>query len=356
MVTLQRTDAYEVACIQNRMRVVVDNDPREQARIIALNVRRLKELMAWTHHQSEGRVKLMLTGEYALTGTYRPRSVDDWLNLAVPLPNEFTAELGAACREYDCYLATQFMERDPDFPGLFFDTAFLIGPDGEIALRYRKHNGPNNLATQYTAPGDVYDRYVQRYGPDGLFPVADTPIGKLGCMICYDVNFPEVARCLALNGAEVILHLTASTLSLSQHWRELTIARAWENVAFLVSCDAGPWTDSRWPTEFAQGRSLIVTHAGDVIGESDGPGERVIIAEIDLDPLRRRRVALNPHQVNPFCQLRSSLYAAEYARAVGWPLNAFAGGPMRDRGDAKAVARALIDERISRGLLLPPRA
>lgn len=142
----------------------------------------------------------------------------------------------------------------------------------------------------------------------------------------------------------------------SQHWRELMIARAWENVAFFVSCDVGPWTDSRWPTEFSQGRSLIVNYAGDVIGESNGPGERLITAEIDLDPLRRRRNSLNPHQINPFCQLRASVYAAGYARTVGWPLNAFADGPMRDREDAKAVARNLLDQRLENGLLRRPKA
>jgi predicted amidohydrolase len=347
-------DSYVVACIQNTCKVVVSNDPDEQDKVIGENVARLKELIEWTHYQSDGRAKLMVTGEYALTGTYRPRSIEEWMRLALPIPNRFTDELGETAKRFGCYIATQFMERDDNFPGLFFDTAVIIDPEGKVALKYRKHNGPNNLNVQYLAPGDVYDKYVATYGEDSLFPVLDTPLGKLGCFICYDINFPEVARCLALKGAEVLIHLTASTITLSQHWEELKVARAWENAAYLVSADVGPWTESRWPLEFSQGSSTIVSYTGDVIGCTNGPGERVVTAEINLAPLRKRRASLVPHQINPFFQLRASLYAKEYARAQAWPLNSFNQEPMRDRAEATEIAENLVAGWIERGQLKQP--
>lgn len=349
-------ELYEVACIQNSTQVVASNDPKEQDRIIEANSRRICELIEWTVHQSNGRAKLFLTGEYALTGTFRPRTVDEWMRLALPIPSEHTERLAQTARSYGCYIATQLMEIDPKFPGVFFDTAFIIGPSGDVILRYRKHNGPNNLNVQYVGPGDVYDRYVEVYGEKALFPVVDTPLGKLGCFICYDVNFPEVARCLTLNGAEVLLHLTASTLTLSQHWHEVIIARAWENSAYLASADAGPWTDSRWPVHFAQGNSMIVSYSGDTLARASGPGETVITAPIDIGALRRRRGARNAHQVNPYYQVRTELYGKEYLRATGWPNNAFTHQPMRDRSDAIEIAGAALERQVARGTLKGPGA
>lgn len=347
-------DSYQAACIQTTTQVVVSNNPKDQDRVIAGNVKRLQELIEWTYYQSDGRAKLMVTGEYALMGTYRPRTIDEWLGLALPIPNQFTDELAGTAKQFKCYIATHFMEKDSNFDGMLFDTAVIINPEGEIALRYRKHNGPNNLNVQYMAPGDVYDKYVKLYGQESLFPVIDTPLGKLGCFICYDLNFPEVARCLTLNGAEVLIHLTASTVTLSQHWEELKVARAWENAAYLVSADVGPWTDSRWPLQFSQGSSTIVSYTGDVIGSSNGPGERVVTAEINLGPLRKRRESLIPHQVNPFFQLRASLYAEEYRRAKAWPLNSFTETPMRDRMEANEIAKNVMAGWYNRGTLKRP--
>lgn len=334
---------------------MVNNDPKEQDRIIEENVTRLCELIEWTHHQTGGRAKLFMTGEYALTGTYRPRTVDEWLGLALEIPNQHTERLSKVARQFDCYIATQLMERDPKFPGVFFDTAFIIGPKGDVIMRYRKHNGPNNLNIQYVGPGDVLDRYVEVYGEKALFPVVDTPLGKIGCFICYDVNFPEVARCLTLNGAEVLLHLTASAEVLSQHWQEVIIARAWENASYLASCDSGPWTHSRWPEEFAQGNSAIISYNGDTIARTHGPGETVITAPIDIEALRERRNSLNAHQPNPFYQVRAELYGQAYLRATGWPNNSFTARPMRDREEAIVIGKDILKRNVEKGIVTRPK-
>ena len=78
-------NSYQAACIQTTTQVVVSNNPKDQDRVIAGNVKRLQELIEWTYYQSDGRAKLMVTGEYALMGTYRPRTIDEWLGLALPI-------------------------------------------------------------------------------------------------------------------------------------------------------------------------------------------------------------------------------------------------------------------------------
>lgn len=347
-------EPYEIVCLQHATQVVVEADPTRRDTIIHRNVTRLLELVDWSVYQTNGRVRLIVAGEYSLTGTHRPRSIEEWLRIALPIPNVFTERIGQKAREHNLYIAAQLMEADPDWPGRFFDTAFIIGPQGDLLLRYRKHNGPNNLNVQYTAPGDVLTEYVKRYGEDALFPVADTPIGRLGCLICYDLNFPEVARCLTLKGAEVLLHLTAETTMITDQWDKLKVARAYENRVYLASADNGPWLESRWPAFFNAGRSMILDFQGRVLAESRGPGERIIGATVDIEALRRLRSQAQPHELNPFCQLRAGLYGRIYQAAEAWPDDAFADRPMADLEEARALARHVLRGWQDRGVLPPP--
>ena len=113
--------------------------------------------------------------------------------LAVEIPNEHTEKLHAKAREHDIYIQSgSMLEVDPKYAGAVFNTTCLIGPDG-IAYKYRKVNTwiPYEV---HTSPHDIagYE--------EPLFPVAETPIGRLGCAICYDWLFPEALRQLAASG------------------------------------------------------------------------------------------------------------------------------------------------------------
>ena len=122
--------------------------------------------------------------------------------LAVPIPNEHTDRLDGKAREHDIYIQSgSMLEVDPRWPGVVFNTTCLIGPEG-ILYKYRKVN-PWIPYEVHASPHDLagYD--------EPLFPVADTPIGRLGCAICYDWLFPEAIRQLAANGAEVLIRVSA---------------------------------------------------------------------------------------------------------------------------------------------------
>ena len=154
-----------------------------------------------------------------------------------PRPSPATSPTrSAGSKERGCYIVGNLYERDDDWPGRLFNTSFIVDPDGQIILKYRKNNGPNNLNTTYTGPGDVYTEYTERYGEDSMFPVADTDIGRLGCLTCTDVVFPEMARCLALRGAEVLIHPTAEPYAPEgEAWDVLRRARAYENLCYFLS-------------------------------------------------------------------------------------------------------------------------
>ena len=113
--------------------------------------------------------------------------------LAVQIPNEHTERLAQKASEYDIYIQSgSMLEVDARWPGVIFNTTCLIGPEG-ILYKYRKVN-PWIPYEVHASPHDLegYD--------EALFPVANTPIGRIGCAICYDWVFPEAIRQLAANG------------------------------------------------------------------------------------------------------------------------------------------------------------
>ena len=122
--------------------------------------------------------------------------------LAVPLPNEHTDRYQRICQNYGCYIQTgSFLEADPDFPDVVFNSTVLVGPDGVLS-KYRKVN-PWIPWELHASPHDFPDYEAEP------FPVVDTELGRLGVAICYDWLFPETIRQIAFNGAEVIIRVSA---------------------------------------------------------------------------------------------------------------------------------------------------
>ena len=213
--------------------------------------------------------------------------------LAVPIPNEHTARLAAKARELDIYVQSGTMiEADARWPGVVFNTTCLIGPEG-ILYKYRKVN-PWIPYEVHASPHDV-DGYAEP-----LFPVADTPIGRIGCAICYDWLVPEAIRQLAANGAEVLLRVSAymdpwGATEPMNWWTIVNRCRALENTAYVVAANQGAslrhYRPYSWP-----GGSQIVDFDGRVLAEaSPGPGERIVVAPVDISALRHERAARTGH-------------------------------------------------------------
>jgi predicted amidohydrolase len=129
------------------------------------------------------------------------RYVDE---LAIDVPGEETALLGGLAREMSAYVVAQAKVRHPDFAERFFNCAFVIDPTGNVI---HKHYKLQVFAREHsTVPHDVWDRWTELYGTglDAFYPVVDTQIGRIGCVICMEGSYPETARGLAMNGAEII--------------------------------------------------------------------------------------------------------------------------------------------------------
>src|SRR5437899_7117484 len=224
--------------------------------------------------------------------------------LTVPIPNEHTDRLIAKAREHDLYIQSGTMlEEDRKWPGVVFNTTCLVGPNGML-YRYRKVN-PWIPYEVHSSPHDLpgYD--------EPLFPVADTPIGRIGCAICYDWLFPEAIRQLAMNGAEVLVRVSAymdpwGATEPMNWWTTINRARASENIAYVVAANQGA-SLKHYPPYSWPGGSQVVDYDGRLLAEaSPGPGQRIVIAPIDISALRHERESRRGHHM--LAHLRTEAY------------------------------------------------
>ncbi|HXW07724.1 MAG TPA: nitrilase-related carbon-nitrogen hydrolase [Vicinamibacterales bacterium] len=249
-------------------------------------------------------VRLIVFPEFAHAAPVYPTVEELQRHLAVPIPNEHTERLQRKAREHRVYIQSGTMiESDPRWPSVVFNTTCLVGPEG-ILFKYRKVN-PWIPYEVHASPHDLagYD--------EPLFPVADTPIGRLGCAICYDWLFPEALRQLAANGAEVLIRVSAymdpwGATEPMNWWTLVNRCRAIENLAFVVASNQGAslrhYPPYSWP-----GGSQIVDFDGRLLAEaSPGPGERIVVAPIDITALRHERSARSGHHMT--AHLRTEAY------------------------------------------------
>ncbi len=224
--------------------------------------------------------------------------------LAVPLPNEHTDRYQRICRNYGCYIQTgTFLEADPDFPDVVFNTTVLVGPDGVLST-YRKVN-PWIPWELHASPHDLPGYEAEP------FPVVDTDIGRLGVAICYDWLFPEAIRQIAFNGAEVIIRISAymdpwGATPPMDWWTLFNRARAAENTAYVVAANQGA-SMAHYPPFSWPGGSMVVDYDGRILAQADaGPGEKVVVAPIDLAALRHERERRAGHDMR--AHLRAGMY------------------------------------------------
>jgi len=208
-------------------------------------------------------------------------------HLAVPVPNEHTRQYEVLAKKLGCYIQTgTFLEHDPGYPDVVFNTTVLIGPTG-VLTKYRKVN-PWIPWELHASPHDF-----EQYDADP-FPVADTELGRLGVAICYDWLFPEAIRQLAFNGAEVLIRVSAymdpwGATPPMDWWTLFNRARAAENTAYVVASNQGAHLEGYPPFSWPGG-SMIVDYDGRILAQADpGPGEKVVVAPIDIERLRYER-------------------------------------------------------------------
>ncbi len=202
---------------------------------------------------------------------------------AQKFPNASTDKLQALAKRLGIVLVVPFFEEA--LPGVYFNSAVVYDKDGTYLGKYRKNHipeGPQYLEKYYFTPGDLG------------YPIFKTQFGIIGIGICWDQWFPEVARILALQGAEILLYPTAigsepdrPEFDSSEPWRTIIRSHAIANNLFVGAVNrVGVETEMSF-----YGKSFIANPFGDIIAD-DGHQDEIILATCDLSEIRASRELL----------------------------------------------------------------
>ena len=208
-------------------------------------------------------------------GPYFPAEQDTrWYAMAERVPEGPSTRLMCElARKHKVVLIVPLSEED--LTGVFYNTAGVIDADGRYLGKYRKHHIP------HCYPG-FWEKFYFRPGNLG-YPVFDTRVGKVGVYICYDRHFPEGARCLGLNGAEIVLNPSATVAGLSEYlWKLEQPAHAVANQYFLGAINR-PGTEAPWNIGEFYGTSYWCDPRGQLISEGSRDGDDIVLADLDLD-------------------------------------------------------------------------
>jgi predicted amidohydrolase len=251
--------------------------------------RNLDACLARMEDAASAGARLLVLPECAIPG-YMFDSAAEALPFAEEIPGPATGALEDACLRLDLYVVCGLLERDAD---ALRNSAVLIGPDGLIGT-YRKTHLPFLGVDRFTLPGDE-------------FPVYETPLGRIGLEICYDLRFPEVTRTLALKGADLVAHPTNFPMAAKVQTDVITLARAAENRIYLLT--ANRVGKERWG-EFC-GWSQIVDPYGKRLAEAGATEEALLVAEVDVEKARDKDyVVPGEYELYLFGDRRPELYGA----------------------------------------------
>ncbi len=168
-----------------------------------------------------------------------------------------------------------------DITGVYYNTASVIDADGTYLGKYRKTHIP------HVHPG-FWEKFYFKPGNLG-YPVFETAIGKVGVYICYDRHFPEGARCLGLNGAEIVFNPSATVAGLSEYlWKLEQPAHAAANGYFIGAINRVGY-EKPWEMGEFYGQSYFCDPRGQIFATGSRDKDEVVVADLDFDLIREVR-------------------------------------------------------------------
>jgi beta-ureidopropionase len=232
---------------------------------------------AWTRRAvDESGAQLVVLPETVTTGFVPDVGPDGLWDAVDALPGRFSEPLQRVSQALGVYVVFPSYERGPE-RGIVYNSAALIGPSGDVLGIYRKtHLFPTERLTARC------DTPACGWSTPGNDPVViHTPLASIGLAVCYDGDFPELFRAMAIMGAEVICRPSMLTRSF-EIWELTNRARAYDNHVYMVSCN-GVGPDAGGNYYF--GHSMIVDPIAHKLAQGRGT-EEVVFAELNPDPIR----------------------------------------------------------------------
>ncbi|HEX3313905.1 MAG TPA: nitrilase-related carbon-nitrogen hydrolase [Gemmataceae bacterium] len=203
-----------------------------------------------------------------------------WYELVERVPDGPTVKRFAAlAKKHGIVLVIPIYEEEQT--GLYYNTAAVIDADGSYLGKFRKIHIPQVL------PG-FWEKYYFRPGNLG-YPVFETKFAQIGVYICYDRHFPEGARCLGLNGAEIVFNPSATVAGLSEYlWKLEQPAHAAANGYFVGAINRPGWEEP-WKIGEFYGQSYFCDPRGKILCEGTRNTDDIVVCDLDLDLIREVR-------------------------------------------------------------------
>lgn len=223
-------------------------------------------------------VQILCLQEIFNTPYFCPGQDTAWYASAEPIPGPTTERMAAYAKKYNMVMIVPIFEKEQ--AGFLYNTAAVIDADGSYLGKYRKNHIPHTSG--------FWEKFFFKPGNLG-YPVFQTRYAKVGVYICYDRHFPDGARILGLNGAEIVYNPSATVAGLSQYlWKLEQPAHAVAN-GYFMGCINRVGQEKPWNLGTFYGTSYFVDPRGQIVAEASQDRDELLVAELDLDMIEEVR-------------------------------------------------------------------
>ena len=238
----------------------------------------LEKHMPMIHDAGKKGVQILCLQEIFNGPYFCPGQDKRWYDAAEPVPGPTVEKLRPIAAQYKMAMVVPVYERE--MAGVYYNTAAVIDADGTYLGKYRKNHIPQTSG--------FWEKYFFRPGNMG-YPTFQTKYAKIGVYICYDRHFPEGARALGLNGAEIVYNPSATVAGLSEYlWKLEQPAHAVAN-GYFVGAINRVGTEAPWNIGEFYGQSYFVNPRGQMVAVGSRDKDELITAELDLDMIEEVR-------------------------------------------------------------------
>ncbi|MES2589033.1 MAG: nitrilase-related carbon-nitrogen hydrolase [Bacteroidota bacterium] len=223
-------------------------------------------------------VQILCLQEIFNTPYFCPGQDSKWYASAEAVPGPTTEKLAVYAKKYQMVIIVPIYEREQ--AGFLYNTAAVIDADGTYLGKYRKNHIPHT--------NGFWEKFFFKPGNLG-YPVFKTKYATIGVYICYDRHFPDGARALGLNGAEIVYNPSATVAGLSEYlWKLEQPAHAAAN-GYFMGCINRVGEEKPWNLGKFYGQSYFVDPRGQIFAQASRDNDELLIADFDLDLIEEVR-------------------------------------------------------------------
>jgi N-carbamoylputrescine amidase len=240
----------------------------------------IEHQMKFVEQAGKGGVKMLCLQEVFNTPYFCAEQQTKWYDATEKVPDGPTVKMmQEVAKKYSMVMVVPIYE--VEITGIYYNTAAVIDADGKYLGKYRKNHIPQ------VAPG-FWEKYYFKPGNLG-YPCFDTAYGRIGVYICYDRHFPEGARALGLNGAEIVFNPSATVAGLSEYlWKLEQPAHAVAN-GYFVGAINRVGKEAPWNIGEFYGQSYFCDPRGQFLATGSRDKDELVVADLDLDKIKEVR-------------------------------------------------------------------